>query len=164
MKTPEEINAANAEFWKAENERFRRLVETYPHDLTKAAELATTLVNKGLGNDPDLLAKTSLNAAMHEAEWLRQQDQSIRGQKDRPGAKSQIRKQIIVAMRQFCIGNEDRTLNDFIEAAQARSIEGLMMEPPYTFVLIHDEGEASKAYKFRGLRNLWTEARKNALR
>lgn len=68
MKTPDEINAANAEFWKAENERFRRLVEKYPHDLSKAAELATKLVKKGMVNDPDLLAETSLNAAMREAE------------------------------------------------------------------------------------------------
>jgi len=164
MKTPEEINAANAEFWKAENERFRRLVEKYTYDLREAAELATKLVKKGMVDDPDLLAETSINAVMYRAEWKRKHDQSIRGQKDRPGSESQIRKQIIVAMRQFCLGNEDRTLNDFIEAAQAGSIEGLMMEPPYTVVLIHGEGEASKAYKFRGLRNLWTEARKNALR
>ena len=68
MKTPEEINAKNAEFWKAENERFRCRVEKYPHDLTKAAELATKLVKKGLVNDPDFSAETSLNAAMREAE------------------------------------------------------------------------------------------------
>lgn len=86
---------------------------------------------------------------------------SKKGSNPRPGAESQIRKQIIVSMRQFCIGNEDRTLNDFIEAAQAGSIEGLMMKPPpYTFVLTHDEADASRTYKFRGLRTLWTEARK----
>lgn len=68
MKTPEEINAANAEFWKAENERFRDRVKKYPHDLTKAAELATKLVKKGLVNDPDFSAETSLNAVMREAE------------------------------------------------------------------------------------------------
>lgn len=33
MKTPEEINAANAEFWKAENKRFRSLVENPPTPL-----------------------------------------------------------------------------------------------------------------------------------
>ena len=117
----------------------------------------------GLGDSPRYLEATSLNDAMHKAEWKRQQDQSIRGQKDRPKAKSQIRKQIIVAMRQFCLGNEDRTLNDFIEAAQAGSVEGLMMEPPYNVVLNHGEGEAIRAYKFRSLRTFWTEARKNAL-
>ena len=97
MKTPDEINAANAEFWKAENERFRRLVETYPHDLTNAAELATKLIKKGLHNDPDLLAETSLNAAMREAERLRQQDQSIRSKGKPKKRKAPTAKSVTVA-------------------------------------------------------------------
>ena len=148
-----------------EQEHFLGLLKKYPHDLHDAIRRAALLYKKELTfYDPEWNGFFDPKEILKAAERLRQQDQSIRGQKDRPGAESQIRKQIIVAMQKFCIGNEDRTLNDFIEAAQARSIEGLMMEPPYTFVLIHDEGEASKAYKFRGLRDLWTEARKNTLR
>ena len=124
MKTPDEINAANAEFWKAENERFRGLVEKYPHDLTKAAELATKLVKKGLGNDPDLLTETSLNAAMHEAEWKRQQDQSMRS-KDKPKKrKAPTAKSVtIAAMRKA--RKEGQTLTQFLASANARSVERL---------------------------------------
>jgi len=148
-----------------EQEHFLGLLKKYPYDMHDAIRRAAMLYKKDLTfYGPDWNGFFDPKEILKAAEDLRRKDQSIRGQKDRPGAESQIRKQIIVAMRQFCIGNEDRTLNDFIEAAQVGSIEGLMMEPPYTVVLTHDEAEASRTYKFRGLRALWTEARKNALR
>ncbi len=128
MKTPDEINAANAEFWKAENERFRRLVEKYPHDLSKAAELATKLVKKGLGNDPDLLAETSLNAAMREAEWKRQQDQSMRSKgKPKKRKAPTARSVTIVAMRKA--RKEGQTLMQFLASASSRSVEEIEIKP-----------------------------------
>lgn len=128
MKTPEEINAANAEFWKVENERFRRLVQKYPHDLTKAAELATKLVKKGLGNDPDFLAETSLNAAMREAERLRQQDQSIRSKGKPKKRKAPTAKSVTIAAMQKA-RKDGQTLAQFLASAEAGSVEGLEIAP-----------------------------------
>jgi hypothetical protein len=128
MKTPEEINAANAEFWKAENERFRCRVEKYPHDLTKAAELATKLIKKGLINAPDLLAETSLEAAMQEAERLRQQDQSMRSKgKPKKRKAPTARSVCIAAMRKA--RKEGQTLEQFLASAKAGSVEGLEITP-----------------------------------
>ena len=128
MKTPDEINAANAEFWKAENERFRRLVETYPHDLTNAAELATKLIKKGLHNDPDLLAETSLNAAMREAERLRQQDQSIRSKGKPKKRKAPTAKSVTVAAMRKA-RKDGQKLAQFLASAEAGSVEGLEITP-----------------------------------
>jgi hypothetical protein len=128
MKTPEEINAANAEFWKAENERFRDRVKKYPHDLTKAAELATKLVKKGMGNDADLLAETSLHTAMHEAERLRQQDQSMRSKGKPKKRKTPTAKSVcIAAMRKA--RKEGQSLAEFLASAGAGSVEGLEITP-----------------------------------
>lgn len=124
MKTPEEINAANATFWKVEDEHFRRLVERYPHDLVKAAELVTKLVKKGLGNDPDLVNETSLNAAMHEAERLRQQDQSMRSKGKPKKRKAPTEKSVTVAAMRKA-RKDGQTLAQFLASAEARSVEGL---------------------------------------
>lgn len=127
MKTPDEINAANAEFWKAENERFRRLLEMYPHDLSEAAELTTKLAQAGLVNHPEFLSATSLNVAMRKAERKRQQDQSIRAKVPRKKKLPTARSVTIAAMRKT--RKDGQTLGQFLASAEAGSVDGLEIKP-----------------------------------
>lgn len=145
MKTPDEINAANAEFWKAENERFRCRVEKYPHDLSEAAELATTLVQDGSGGNPRYLGATSLNAAMHKAEWKRQQDQSIRAKVPRQKKRPTARSVTIAAMRKA--RKDGQTLGQFLASAEAGSVEALEIKPANLWGVERFELEAEELSK-----------------
>lgn len=163
MKTPDEINAANAEFWKVENERFRCRVEKYPHDLSEAAELATTLVQDGLGGNPRYLGATSLNAAMHKAEWKRQQDQSIRAKVPRQKKRPTARSVTIAAMRKA--RKDGQTLGQFLASAEAGSVEGLEITPAnlrgvVRFQIEAEELKEGKTVAYSTLEEWFTEAGK----
>ncbi len=174
---PEEINAAHAEYWKHVNEKLSRLRANPPNALTHPEEARWYLEQcEAMFATPEQ-GWAKLAALREEIDAGEQRDeitmhigyqhgysrnQTKNAQNDRPAARSEIKRRILEAMRYFVRGNEDRTLNDFMDAARNGSIDGLVMTAPYVVTLDDDE-EMSKKYKFRGLRDLWTESRKTAL-
>ncbi|MBO7410996.1 MAG: hypothetical protein J6T92_03645 [Ottowia sp.] len=146
--TPEELNAANAEFWKSRSARFRRQVEKYPVELCDAAE-----------------QREDLYGAMDRAERLQRKRQSIRAQKKRPKKRPTAKSVTIAAMRKA--RREGQTLEQFLASAAARSVEELEITPAglqgvECFVIEAEELSKSEQKSKSTLKEWWSEAGKSA--
>lgn len=118
MKTPEEINRINAEFWARRQEKFAEQCEKHPARLDVSARRATKLVQAGMVADPDFLGDTSVEAAMAKSS-----SQSEAASNPRPKKKPTLKSEFQAAMAKA--KREGLTLGEFIESAKEGSIDGI---------------------------------------
>lgn len=168
MATSKEINERNREFWTEQSQSFDGVVRNFPEAVVVAAEeMEREISIYGPLNIGSLESKSEAVLRVQQRlgpsiiKAAKSQEQSKFGANPRPGARSKIREATKRAMQVFLKENDDRTLNDFIEAAQNGSVENFRMSPPYV-VIVDFPGDDSleQEYKFRTLEGIWTEARK----
>lgn len=68
MKSPKDINKANADFWRRHKDDVEKYGRQNPEALTGIADLAEKLIQEGFVNEPGFASHTSLEAAVKLAQ------------------------------------------------------------------------------------------------
>ena len=158
---PADINARNKVFWKLAIAEFERLADRYPHRLDEIAERVTRNIKAGHISDVAYAEDVSLEASIFKFSALLKKDRSIdasaNAQAPRPKKYATVKSVAIKKMTPWRA--EGRRLRDFLDAAEARSVDGFSVSTIGDKITVDAELEHDQVVALRTLKDWWKEAK-----